>query len=36
MKKGTQETVKIEKAIDKLIESIGEDQLDSYSPGEIV
>lgn len=36
MKKGTQENVKIENAIEKLVESIGEDQLDSYSPGEIV
>ncbi len=36
MKKGTQQTVKLEEAIDKFIELLGEDKLDKYSPGEIV
>jgi len=36
MTRGTQQTVKYEHAIEKIIELLGEDQLDKYSPGEIV
>ena len=36
MTRGTQQTVKYEDAIEKIIESLGKEQLDTYSPGEIV
>lgn len=36
MEKGVQEKVKIEKVVDRLIELIGEEELDRYSPGEIM
>ncbi len=36
MEKGVQETVKMEEVTDKLIELIGEDNLDKYSPGELL
>lgn len=36
MSKGVQETVKMEKVVEKLIKLIGENNLDSYSPGELL
>lgn len=36
MKKGVQETVKMEKVVDKLMKMIGEKNLDKYSPGELL
>ncbi len=36
MEKGTQETVKMEEVVDKLVSNIGEDNLDLYSPGELI
>lgn len=36
MKKGTQETVKMGKVVEKLKKLIGEDNLDTYSPGELI
>lgn len=36
MKKGTQETVKMGKVVEKLKKLIGENNLDSYSPGELI
>ncbi|MBI4235361.1 histidine--tRNA ligase [Candidatus Peregrinibacteria bacterium] len=35
MKKGTQEKVKMEKVVDRLIKLIGEQNLDKYTPGEV-
>ncbi len=36
MKKGVQETVKMEKVVDRLVKLIGEKNLDRYSPGELL
>lgn len=36
MEKGTQETVKMEKVVGKLVKLIGEKNLDTYSPGELL
>jgi hypothetical protein len=36
MNKGVQETVKLEDVKDRLVELIGEDDLDTYSPGELI
>ena len=36
MEKGTQEKVKLEDAVSKMIELIGEENLDRYSPGEVI
>ncbi|MBP7898622.1 histidine--tRNA ligase [Candidatus Gracilibacteria bacterium] len=36
MKLGTQEKVKFEKTVDKLIQLIGEENLDTYHPGELL
>lgn len=36
MKKGVQETVKMDKVVERLVELIGEEDLDTYSPGEIL
>ncbi|NIA02234.1 MAG: histidine--tRNA ligase [Nitrospirae bacterium] len=36
MEKGVQETVEIEKVVDRLVKLIGEDSLDRYSPGELL
>ncbi len=36
MQKGSQETVKFDKVVEKLVKLIGEDQLDLYSPGDLV
>ena len=36
MEKGKQEIIPIEKAIEKVIEVIGEKNLDTYSPGEVI
>lgn len=35
MKKGTQEKVKMEKVVDRLIKLVGEKNLDKYTPGEV-
>lgn len=35
MKKGTQEKVKMEKVVDRLIKLVGEENLDKYTPGEV-
>jgi histidyl-tRNA synthetase len=36
MQKGIQETIEIEEVVDKLVELLGEDALDRYSPGELL
>lgn len=36
MQRGSQVTVKMEKVVDYLVKKIGEDNLDKYSPGELV
>jgi len=36
MQKGVQETVKMEKVTDRLVNLIGEENLDKYSPGELL
>lgn len=36
MEKGVQETVKMEKVVDRLVKLIGEKNLDRYSPGELL
>ncbi len=36
MKKGVQETLPYEDAVERIVELIGEDNLDKYSPGELV
>lgn len=36
MEKGVQETIEIEKVVDRLVKLIGEDSLDKYSPGELL
>lgn len=36
MEKGVQETVKMEKVVERLIELIGDENLDKYSPGELL
>jgi histidyl-tRNA synthetase len=36
MKKGVQETVPVEKVVDRLVKLIGEKSLDRYSPGELL
>lgn len=36
MSKGIQETAKMEDVVDRLVELIGEDELDKYSPGELI
>ncbi len=36
MKKGVQETVPVEKVVDRLTKLIGEESLDRYSPGELL
>jgi histidyl-tRNA synthetase len=36
MEKGVQETVKIEEVVDRLVELIGKDSLDLYTPGELL
>lgn len=36
MQKGTQETVPFNKVIDKIIKKLGEENLDKYSPGELI
>ena len=36
MKKGTQKTVKMEDVVKTLVKLIGKDNLDLYSPGELV
>ncbi|MEK7672261.1 MAG: histidine--tRNA ligase [Patescibacteria group bacterium] len=35
MSKGVQETVKTEQVVERLVELIGEDELDKYTPGEV-
>jgi histidyl-tRNA synthetase len=36
MSKGTQQTVKMDDVIETLVDLIGEDNLDRYSPGELL
>lgn len=36
MKKGIQETVKMEKVVERLVKLIGEENLDRYTPGELL
>jgi len=36
MKKGVQETVDFDKVVDRIVELIGEENLDKYGPGELV
>ncbi len=36
MKKGVQEKIPVEKAVDRMIELIGEKNLDRYTPGELI
>ncbi len=36
MSKGTQQTVKMGEVIETLIDLIGEDDMDTYSPGELL
>ena len=36
MEKGIQETVEFDEVVERLIELIGEDDLDRYTPGELI
>ncbi|MBU1151430.1 hypothetical protein KJ632_01215, partial [Patescibacteria group bacterium] len=36
MKKGVQETMPMDEVVDKMVELIGEDNLDTYSPGDLI